>query len=149
MDKKQIVITTPLGPIIAVADDRALYALEFTDHGKYPMGRTKAIDLLEKELDRYFAGNLKAFETKVHLEGTPFQMAVWEELKNIPFGQTKSYAELAKAIHKPTAFRAVANALGANKLPIILPCHRVINANGELGGYNGGTLRKKWLLNHE
>jgi O-6-methylguanine DNA methyltransferase len=83
------------------------------------------------------------------MHGSPFQKLVWNELLNIPYGETRSYLEEANAIGKPTSYRAVANANGANKLAIIIPCHRIINNNGEIGGYGGGIARKKWLLEHE
>jgi AraC family transcriptional regulator of adaptative response/methylated-DNA-[protein]-cysteine methyltransferase len=81
--------------------------------------------------------------------GSDFQKNVWRELIKIPPGETKSYADIAKAIKQPSAFRAVARANGANQLAIIIPCHRVINSDGELGGYGGGLTRKAWLINHE
>ena len=83
------------------------------------------------------------------LLGSPFQKQVWEELKKIPSGETRAYLAIAKAVGRPTACRAVANANGANQLAIIIPCHRVINTNGELGGYGGGIARKQWLLDLE
>lgn len=81
--------------------------------------------------------------------GSPFQTSVWEQLRKIPPGKTCSYADIALALGKPAAYRAVAQANGANQLAIIIPCHRVINSSGELGGYGGGVARKEWLLNHE
>ncbi|MES2273988.1 MAG: methylated-DNA--[protein]-cysteine S-methyltransferase, partial [Chlamydiota bacterium] len=112
-------------------------------------GRNPPIDSIERELSQYFEGTLRAFTTPLFLLGTPFQRAVWEELKKIPHGETRSYGEIARAIDKPSAFRAVAQANGANQLAIVIPCHRVINTNGELGGYAGGLTRKKWFLEHE
>ncbi|HEV7737443.1 MAG TPA: methylated-DNA--[protein]-cysteine S-methyltransferase, partial [Chlamydiales bacterium] len=109
-------------------------------------GRTGLLDSLQEELAQYFAGNLQTFKTPVHFTGTPFQVRVWEELQKISYGTTISYAMLAANIGKPTAFRAVARANGANKLAIIIPCHRVIYANGALGGYSGGLARKPQLL---
>ncbi len=112
-------------------------------------GRSKPISSIEKELSQYFDGTLREFKTPLCLLGSPFQKQVWEELKKIPSGQTRSYLELAASIGKPSAVRAVAQANGANQLSIIIPCHRVINTNGELGGYGGGLTRKKWLIEHE
>lgn len=112
-------------------------------------GRTKPINSIEKELKIYFEGNLLEFKTPLQLLGSPFQKRVWEALKKIPPGETRSYSDLAIAIGRPSAFRAVAQANGANQLAIIIPCHRVINSNGELGGYAGGLTRKKWLIIHE
>jgi AraC family transcriptional regulator of adaptative response/methylated-DNA-[protein]-cysteine methyltransferase len=112
-------------------------------------GETQPIYSIERELSRYFDSKLSEFKTTLGYLGSPFQNRVWEELKKIPFGETRSYAELAKAIGQPSAFRAVAQANGANQLAIVIPCHRVINKSGKLGGYGGGLIRKKWLINHE
>lgn len=157
-------LDSPLGPILAIANDEALYLLEFvgrrglereierlrkkTKSAIIP-GRSKPIDLIEKELKLYFKGELQTFTAPVLMLGSPFQERVWEELARIPHGETRSYAEIAIAIGKPTAFRAVAQANGANQLAIMIPCHRVINTGGKLGGYGGGIDRKKWLLEHE
>ncbi len=157
-------LDTPLGPMIAVGNDEALYLLEFVDRRGLEReierlrlrtksmiipGKTKTIHSIEQELGRYFEGRLHAFSTPLFLLGSPFQVRVWEELQRIPYGQTRSYKEIAAAIGKPTAFRAVAQANGRNQLALIIPCHRVINANGEIGGYGGGVSRKDWLLRHE
>ncbi len=157
-------LDTPLGPMLAIANEEALYLLEFVDRRGLEReierlrqrtksaiipGRSEPINSIERELHFYFEGRLKIFQTSLFLIGSPFQKYVWEELLKIPAGETRSYAELAKAIGKPSAFRAVALANGANQFAIIIPCHRVINTNGELGGYGGGLTRKKWLINHE
>lgn len=157
-------LDTPLGPMVAIADENALYLLEFTDRrglerevlrlrqkmraGIIP-GSTKVIDSIAEELKRYFAGKLQTFKTSLHLLGSPFQQRVWHALQNIPYGKTCSYADLARTIGQRTAFRAVANANGANQIAIVIPCHRVINTNGQLGGYGGGLTRKEWLIRHE
>jgi AraC family transcriptional regulator, regulatory protein of adaptative response / methylated-DNA-[protein]-cysteine methyltransferase len=157
-------LETPLGSIIAVADESALYFLEFSDHRTFEKklkrlqqktqalfidGRTGIIDTLEQELMLYFSGKLHQFKTPVRFVGTPFQQQVWHMLQKIPHGQTYSYAQLAQAMGQPKAYRAVAQANGANSMPIIIPCHRVINRSGALGGYSGGLRRKIWLLDHE
>ncbi|MBA3813668.1 MAG: bifunctional transcriptional activator/DNA repair protein Ada [Alphaproteobacteria bacterium] len=157
-------LDTKLGPMIAIADEDALYLLEFVDRRGLEReverlrqktksailpGTTSPIHSIEKELNQYFNGELKAFKTPLFLLGSSFQKRVWEELQRIPFGETRSYAELAKAIGTPSAFRAVANANGANQIALVIPCHRVINTNGEHGGYGGGVVRKKRLINHE
>lgn len=157
-------IDSPLGPILVISDENGLYLLEFVERrglekeiknliinlkASIIPGRTSAIDLIELELAEYFASNLKEFKTPIHLLGTPFQKMVWEELIRIPYGETRSYITQAKAINKPKGYRAVANANGANQLAIIIPCHRIINSNGNLGGYGGGIQLKKWLLEHE
>ncbi len=112
-------------------------------------GSTKPLQLIENELKKYFDGKLTQFKTPLHLLGSPFQNKVWNALLKIPHGETRSYLDIAKSIKKPTAFRAVALANGANKMSIVIPCHRVINNNGNLGGYGGGISRKEWLINHE
>ena len=169
MPNKQLILkstwlSTPLGPMLAIADEHALYLLEFAERRnlerelkQLPIksgaiiipGRTRHIDSIEQELALYFAGTLKKFKTPVHLLGSPFQQNVWHTLMTIPYGHTASYAQEAITMGKPSASRAVANANGANQLAIIIPCHRIINSNGNLGGYGGGIARKQWLLNHE
>ena len=157
-------ILTPLGSMIALATDQSLYFLEFVDHphlkqkikklqqalkAKILEGYPSTTALIEKELYQYFKGSLKKFETPFSILGSPFQKKVWEELQKIPLGQTRSYSNLATAIERPSAFRAVARANSTNPLPILIPCHRVIHANGTLGGYSSGIFRKKWLLELE
>lgn len=138
-------IETPLGPLYALANEKGLLRLSF-----FPIEeKGSVLDLLKNELELYFAGKLKTFTTPLHMEGTPFQRQVWRALQQIPYGQTASYKEIATAIGKPTAFRAVAMANKRNPFPIIIPCHRVIHANGDLCGYNGGVKKKRWLLQHE
>jgi len=104
---------------------------------------------IARQLDEYFSGQRSDFSLPIKLFGTPFQIQVWQALQNIPFGQTISYQEVARQINYPTAVRAVANATGCNPLPIIIPCHRVIRSAGQLGGYHGGLLIKKYLLDLE
>ncbi len=101
------------------------------------------------ELNKYFTGKLREFEVPVVLEGTKFQKSVWQELIKVPYGESMTYGEIAKAIGSPKAARAVGNANNKNKLPIIIPCHRIIGSSGNLTGYAGGLDRKKWLINHE
>ncbi len=112
-------------------------------------GHTQPIGSIEKELNQYFDGKLTEFKTPLCLLGSPFQKQVWDELRRIPYGETRSYSDIAKSVGKASAFRAVAQANGANQFAIVMPCHRIINTNGNLGGYGGGLTRKKWLINHE
>jgi len=157
-------VDTRLGPMIAIGDEESLYLLEFADRRGLEReverlrqrtksailpGMTGPLRSIETELNQYFDGALKRFKTPLVFLGSSFQKRVWEELQKIPFGETRSYAQLATTIGKPSAFRAVANANGANQFAIVIPCHRVINSNGELGGYGGGLPRKKWLIHHE
>ncbi len=157
-------LDSPLGPMLSIADDEFLYLLEFVDRRGLEReierlrsrtksaiipGRTKPIDSIEVELAQYYAGTLNEFKTPLHILGSPFQQEVWHELQKIPPGETRSYSDIAISMNRPSSQRAVANANGANQLAIIIPCHRVIQANGEIGGYGGGISRKQWLLNHE
>lgn len=161
---KSLLIDTKLGQMIAIADEKYLYLLEFTDYKKCDCeirnlknkiqsdiipSKNNILKKIEHELKNYFSGKDFHFTTPMKLIGSEFQKNVWNALQKIPFGRTQSYLDTAKTMKKPTAFRAVANANGANKLAIIIPCHRVINSNGEIGGYAGGASRKEWLLAHE
>jgi AraC family transcriptional regulator, regulatory protein of adaptative response / methylated-DNA-[protein]-cysteine methyltransferase len=155
----QAQVKTPLGLMVAVADEERLHLLEFVDQkglqrelkkvGPIRHENNRLLRSLESELERYFQGDLWTFEIPIAFNGTPFQQKVWEELLAIPFGETRSYGKIAQAIGKPTAYRAVAQANGANRLAIVIPCHRVINADGSLSGYAGKVERKEWLLRHE
>ncbi len=153
---------TPLGLMRAVADEQALYVLQFADDSEQEIdclqqnlkvsitsGRTLVLDSIETELEHYFSGTLQKFKTPLFFNGSQFQQSVWRALQTIPYGHTTSYAHVARAVAKPLAFRAVGAANGANKCAIIIPCHRVINADGALGGYASGLTRKQWLLDHE
>jgi methylated-DNA-[protein]-cysteine S-methyltransferase len=102
-----------------------------------------------RQLDEYFKGRRRQFSVPLLLKGTAFQKAVWRQLKKIPFGQTASYGDVARAIGRPKAFRAVGSANHKNPVPVIIPCHRVIGSDGKLVGFGGGIWRKQWLLDHE
>jgi AraC family transcriptional regulator of adaptative response/methylated-DNA-[protein]-cysteine methyltransferase len=157
-------LDTPLGPMTAIGDEEALYLLEYVDRrglerqierlrarakaGIVP-GRTGPIVQIEAELAAYFDGSSMRFETPLARLGSPFQNAVWDALLAIPPGQTQSYADLARGVGRPEAVRAAAQANGANPFAIVVPCHRVISADGGLCGYGGGLPRKRWLLDHE
>ncbi len=157
-------LETPLGSMLALADDRGLHLLDFVDrrgleralamlqkrlHARVLPGEHRYLAQIERELTEYFAGKRKVFDTPVVLTGSPFQSTVWQALQKIPSGETCSYAELAKRIGRPTAVRAVGRANGDNRLSIIVPCHRVIGADGALTGYGGGIARKQKLLDLE
>ena len=147
--ESSIEFPSPLGQIRATATDRGVSSLQFVDRAK---GRASAdssdphLQKLRAELDRYFDGKLRKFTVRLDLSGTPFRLNVWKELSRIPFGETISYIELARRIGNPKASRAVGGANGANPVCIIVPCHRVIAADGTLGGYSSGLGRKKKLL---
>lgn len=102
-----------------------------------------------RQVDEYFKGERKVFSISLQMRGTDFQKSVWRQLLKVPYAKTASYSELAAAIGKPNAYRAVGNANGKNPISIIVPCHRIIGSDGTLTGYGGGLWRKAWLLNHE
>lgn len=155
---------TPLGPMIAGASDAGLVLLEFTDRrmleaqldsvrrrvgaGLVPADHVH-LRTLRTELDAYFAGTLTAFTVPIVAPGTPFEERVWAELVKIPYGETRSYEEVAIALGNRGAVRAVGRANGLNRIAIVIPCHRVVNKSGELGGYGGGLWRKRRLLRLE
>ncbi len=157
-------INTPFGKILAISDEDRLYLLQFTEDKELKskiqkLCKTTQSDIvtesseplrsISEELKEYFDGSSNQFKTPFHLLGTDFQKLCWMELTKIPFGQTLSYQQQATNINKPAAYRAVANANGANPLAIIVPCHRIIRNTGHLGGYSGGVHIKKHLLNLE
>jgi methylated-DNA-[protein]-cysteine S-methyltransferase len=149
-------IDTPVGKLmLAGCDDHGLRYIAF-QCGKGAMAprpdwRQSATPFraVERQLREYFQGKRTTFDLKVHPKGTPFQKAVWKALAAIPYGETRSYGEIAKTIGRPAAVRAVGLANGRNPLPIVIPCHRVIGANGQLVGYGGGLPVKQALLDRE
>jgi methylated-DNA-[protein]-cysteine S-methyltransferase len=143
-------IPSPLGGLLATFDGAGLSALHFTagDHSA-TSGRDERADALRAALDRYWAGEPVRFDVPLALKGTPFQLRVWYALVEVPFGQTITYAELARRIGAPRAVRAVGRANGANPIAVIVPCHRVVGSNGSLTGYGGGIERKRALLELE
>jgi AraC family transcriptional regulator of adaptative response/methylated-DNA-[protein]-cysteine methyltransferase len=158
------VIKTPLGNMVAGATGDAICMLEFDDCGRLerqfktlstffglPVIRREhaLFTLLRDQLAQYFEGKRTAFDLPLTYPGTDFQRKVWEALQTIPYGQTRSYSEIARTIGKPTAARAVGGANGSNRVAIIIPCHRVIATGGGLGGYGGGLWRKQKLLELE
>ena len=155
------VVESPLGPLTIGADDRGIRVIDFGARGAPPGSPVDGsapqmaaavsahLDRAEIELSEYFAGRRSEFGVPVHVEGSDFERASWEALGSIEYGTTISYAEQARRMGRPTAMRAVGSANGRNPLPIVIPCHRVIAADGSLGGYSGGLEIKRWLLDHE
>ena len=146
---------SPVGPLMLIADDTGLRRIDFVN-GRSPVRsdpqwRENAERLGEtiRQLRAYFAGELEAFDLPLAPQGTPFQLAVWKRLCEIPYGETISYGELARRIGNPNASRAVGLANGSNPIPIVIPCHRVIGSNGKLTGYGGGLPIKEKLLGLE
>lgn len=157
-------IDTPLGPMFSLSDDEYLYLLEFVDkntivkeiqtlqltlQAEITFGDSYINMLVQKELDAYFNKTLRKFSIPIKFCGTEFQNKVWQALVDIPFGEIVSYKTIAEKINSPKAVRAIGNANGMNRIPIIVPCHRVINNSGKIGGYSAGLRRKKYLLELE
>ena len=149
-------VDSPIGPLLLCTDGVSLTGLYMdvegrsvrtdawrkdADHGPLPQ--------VIRQLGEYFAGTRRHFDLPLQLNGTPFQQQVWAALKEIPYGSTWSYGDLARRINNPNASRAVGLANGRNPISILVPCHRVIGADGSLTGYGGGIERKRWLLAHE
>ncbi|CAL9575391.1 Methylated-DNA--protein-cysteine methyltransferase [Streptomyces sp. enrichment culture] len=153
--KRHTVTDSPYGPLTLVADDGVLCGLYMTGQRHRPPEESfgPRDDTLfgeaEEQLKAYFAGELREFTVPLRLTGTPFQRLVWEELRRIPYGETRTYGRLATALGSAAASRAVGLANGRNPVGIIVPCHRVIGANGGLTGYGGGLERKQRLLDFE
>jgi methylated-DNA-[protein]-cysteine S-methyltransferase len=154
--KHHTVIDSPYGPLTLVADeDGALCGLYMVDQRHRPPEENfgspddTPFPAVIDQLQAYFAGELKEFTLELRLHGTPFQQTVWDQLRRIPYGETRSYGDLADALGNPGASRAVGLANGKNPIGIIVPCHRVVGANGSLTGYGGGLERKQRLLDFE
>jgi AraC family transcriptional regulator of adaptative response/methylated-DNA-[protein]-cysteine methyltransferase len=154
----------PLGPMVAGATAGAVCLLEFSDRRMLERQLDRILGLmrctlvpgpndvlrsLDRELHEYFEGERRAFTVPLDVPGTAFQQAVWDALRQVPYGETRSYAQQAAMIGQPSAVRAVARANGDNRIAIVIPCHRVVGADGKLTGYGGGLWRKQWLLDLE
>jgi AraC family transcriptional regulator of adaptative response/methylated-DNA-[protein]-cysteine methyltransferase len=157
-------LESPLGPLLAAADDKHVVLLEFTErrmleaqfdtlrrrfHAAIVPGENKVLATLKRELVLYFEGKLKRFSVPLNYPGTPFQQKVWDELLKIPYGETRSYEDIARAVGSVSAVRAVGQTNGLNRICVVIPCHRVVNKDGKLGGYGGGLWRKQALLTLE
>jgi methylated-DNA-[protein]-cysteine S-methyltransferase len=148
-------VASPVGPLTMTASDGYLtgIAMDGQRHAPAPAPNQRRDDGwfagITEQLEEYFTGGLSCFDASLRLSGTEFQRRVWAALQEIPYGETISYGELARQIGNPTAVRAVGLANGRNPVAIIVPCHRVIGADGSLTGYGGGLQRKAWLLDHE
>ncbi|MEV5899117.1 methylated-DNA--[protein]-cysteine S-methyltransferase [Streptomyces sp. NPDC052127] len=153
--KQHTIVDSPYGPLTLVADDGVLCGLYMTEQRHRPPEENfgprddTLFGAAEEQLEAYFAGELREFSLELRLHGTPFQRSVWDGLRKIPYGETRTYGELAEALGNPTASRAVGLANGRNPVGIIVPCHRVIGAGGGLTGYGGGLDRKRRLLDFE
>jgi methylated-DNA-[protein]-cysteine S-methyltransferase len=148
-------LASPVGELLLLSDGESLTAILLEPHPDDPAARpgwregNAVLATAREQLRAYFAGELRSFELPLAPRGTSFQRRVWDELRRIPYGETISYGELARRVGSPEAARAVGSANGRNPIPIVVPCHRVIGADGTLVGYGGGLARKRWLLGHE
>ena len=150
-------LETPVGTLTLRASANGLTHVQVDGSKKLPDDKAEPhpdaivhLDAARRALDEYFTGQRKSFEElTLAPAGTPFQLRVWQELLRIPYGQTTSYGQLARQIGRPTGSRAVGMANGRNPIGVIIPCHRVIGADGSLTGYGGGLPMKEWLLQHE
>lgn len=157
MNTQHTLMDSPVGPLTLVARGDALAGLYMIDHkhATLSIGERVAADAVPvlretiRQLTEYFEHRRNAFDLPLAATGTPFQRAVWAELARIPFGETCAYADLARALDRPKASRAVGTANGRNPISIIVPCHRVVGRDGTLHGYAGGVRIKQWLLAHE
>ena len=158
------IFDTPLGKMLACATDKGICLLEFVDRRAFVTelkdlkrllrasiepGTNKHLNVLEKQLGEYFEGKRKKFDLPLITPGTEFQNTVWQKLLDIPYGETRSYKQQSIAVGNLGAIRAVGTANGANRIAIVIPCHRVIGEDGSLTGYGGGLKRKRWLLDFE
>ncbi len=162
MSTHHYILKSPLGPLTLVATEQVLTGLYFPDHPHAPAAESfgtalsdadlhgaEVLTLSRDQVREYFAGKRRDFDLPLAPQGTEFQHRVWAALRDIPFGQTRSYGEIAKTIEAPKASRAVGMANGRNPLAIIVPCHRVIGSDGSITGYSGGQQRKRELLERE
>lgn len=139
---------TPIGQLKVIANDDAVIEVVF-DSSPTIGESNEVVELALNQLSEYFAGTRQVFELPLGAKGTDFRQQVWQQLCEIPYGQTVSYSDIANGIEKPKAVRAVGAANGANPIAVVVPCHRVIGKNGTLTGYAGGLDRKQWLLQFE
>lgn len=150
-------LESPIGRLLLLTDGEALTGVYMDLPGKPPRGLdgwecdagAGPLPAVARQLDEYFRGRRREFDLPIRMQGSDFQQRAWRSLMEIPYGQTRSYGEQARRIGNPNASRAVGLANGRNPIPIVVPCHRVIGADGSLTGFGGGLERKRWLLAHE
>lgn len=146
-------LDSPIGSLTIEASEKGLTEIRLPNTSTQRKTKNQATNLMLRDalaqLKAYFHGELKSFTLPLFPRGTDFQQRVWQQVQTVTYGETVSYAQIAKAIGKPTASRAVGMAVGRNPLPIVVPCHRIIGSNGSLTGFAGGLETKRWLLTHE
>lgn len=143
------IVPAPFGELLVAKEGEAVVEIRFRPGDVDGVRDDRAVAGVAAQLDEYFRGERRAFDLPLAPRGTEFQQLVWAALQRIPYGETRSYADIAREIGRPAAVRAVGAANGANPIPIVIPCHRVVASDGGLGGYGGGLARKRWLLAHE
>jgi methylated-DNA-[protein]-cysteine S-methyltransferase len=148
-DLKTAYMDSPVGLLEVRCTEQGVRSVNFVEERVYERDENGHVQLVVSQLTEYFEGKRKVFDMPFDLEGTPFQQRVWQALLIVPFGKTRSYMDIAKAVGDTKAIRAVGTANGRNKIAIIIPCHRIIGSDGSLTGYAGGLHRKKWLLDFE
>jgi methylated-DNA-[protein]-cysteine S-methyltransferase len=149
-------MNSPVGPLLIAANADGLWLIEF-EHPRHPesrkadwvQGNSSLLREARRQLDAYFAGRLRDFDLPLATRGTAFQRRVWQALREVPYGATRSYADIARQLGNPNATRAVGAANGRNPVPIVVPCHRVVGADGSLTGFGGGIDTKRFLLQLE
>lgn len=151
-----LLVPSPVGPLEIAGTEKGVVSVSFARKGVLPKKPAKKSDPVPaplrdcaRQLEEYFAGRRKSFDCRLDLQGTDFQKKVWRALLKVPFGKTASYGKIARAVGRPGAARAVGGANHANPVAVIVPCHRIIGADGSLTGYGAGIERKAWLLEHE
>ena len=155
MSRRAIDMESPIGSLRVVAEDGALVGVYMEAHAHQPVldaadgAGDPLLVLTREQLGAWFLGQRRDFDLPLRPRGSPFQLTVWQELMRIPYGETRTYGEIARSLGRPEASRAVGAANGRNPLSIVVPCHRVVGADGSLTGYGGGLKRKRWLLEHE
>jgi len=152
MDEYWLEIASPIGRLLLFGTNGSVTRVDLPANGDRPPGVPRPNAVLrraEQQIAEYFAGRRRDFDLPIAPVGTDFQIRVWNALQTIPYGHTRSYSELAESVCNPQAARAVGSACAHNPLPIVIPCHRVVGADGRLTGFGGGLPVKKWLLEHE
>ena len=141
--------TSPVGLIEICGTHEAVTSLRLGAMRQYGVIANDVVEGAIEQIKAYFSGGRRVFDLPIVLAGTAFQHRVWEQILDIPYGQTRSYSEVARALEKPRAVRAVGAAAGQNPISLVVPCHRVVGSHGDLVGYSAGLWRKEWLLQHE
>jgi len=140
------IVPAPFGEVLVAKEDGVVVEIRFRRFDIDGMRDDDAVADVAAQLDEYFRGERRTFDLPLAPRGTEFQLAVWRALQRIPYGATRSYSDIAREIGRPAAVRAVGAANGANPIPIVIPCHRVVGSNGSLTGFGGGIETKRWLL---